>query len=319
MKLFAAFRIPLIAIFAVSLLSGPSFGQSGNQTINGTQVFTVIDQGRGVATFSNDCGSQTLTQGELQGGAIPSEIIPCPRPMAPTSTGPKEENGQLKSQNQAYCNADSSSLKTTLAGGMTCTGSDAPECRSLLADISRECAAAGDRSKIASAQREIAAAKRKESDRVRGKAQNECDAAVSTVRPFIPSPMSDQKRRSEFIAFLNSNVVSMCRSFPDKLKEIATIIQGLAPAHAPEVAQGSGKNPQPRDLNCHVVEKRRWRAGFFYNLLLENPCNDRRSVRVTTCDTISAGGACYVTPPDSIGANQSEKYESYQKFPEWSQ
>jgi len=54
--------------------------ESGYQTINGTRVFTEIDRGRGVATFTNECGSQTLTQSELQGGAIPDQIIPCPRP-----------------------------------------------------------------------------------------------------------------------------------------------------------------------------------------------------------------------------------------------
>jgi hypothetical protein len=56
--------------------------QSGEQVINGTRVFTQIDQGRGVATFSNSCGSQTLTQRQLQNGAIPDQIIPCPRPAA---------------------------------------------------------------------------------------------------------------------------------------------------------------------------------------------------------------------------------------------
>lgn len=53
--------------------------ESGYQVIQGTQVYTVIDHSRGVATFSNNCGSQTLTQRQLQQGAIPSQIIPCPR------------------------------------------------------------------------------------------------------------------------------------------------------------------------------------------------------------------------------------------------
>lgn len=57
-----------------------ALAQSGYQTIQGTRVFTVIDQSRGIATFSNDCGSQMLTQRQLQAGAIPNNIIPCPRP-----------------------------------------------------------------------------------------------------------------------------------------------------------------------------------------------------------------------------------------------
>lgn len=59
--------------------SAAAFAESGYQTINGTQVYTEIDHASKIATFSNDCGTQKLTQYELQQGAIPSEIIPCPR------------------------------------------------------------------------------------------------------------------------------------------------------------------------------------------------------------------------------------------------
>ena len=61
-----------------------AIAEEGDQVINGTQVHTVIDRSRGVATFSNSCGSQTLTQGQLQNGAIPNNIIPCPRPQSGT-------------------------------------------------------------------------------------------------------------------------------------------------------------------------------------------------------------------------------------------
>jgi Domain of unknown function (DUF4189) len=75
-------RSASLALIGLALVfTRSSFAQeSGDQVINGTRVFTQIDHARGVATFSNDCGSQTLTQQELQGGAIPSDIIPCPRP-----------------------------------------------------------------------------------------------------------------------------------------------------------------------------------------------------------------------------------------------
>lgn len=66
----------LISILALPALSANA--ESGYQTINGTQVYTVIDHAAGLATFSNSCGSQTLTQGQLQAGAIPNQIIPCP-------------------------------------------------------------------------------------------------------------------------------------------------------------------------------------------------------------------------------------------------
>jgi hypothetical protein len=55
---------------------------SGYQVINGTQVHTVVDMGAGFATFSNACGSQRISQRDLQGGAIPDRIIRCPRGAA---------------------------------------------------------------------------------------------------------------------------------------------------------------------------------------------------------------------------------------------
>lgn len=73
--------LPLIVLVSFGCATAVR-AQSGEQVINGTRVFTVIDQSRGVATFSNQCGSQTLTQRQLQQGAIPSNIIPCPRPRS---------------------------------------------------------------------------------------------------------------------------------------------------------------------------------------------------------------------------------------------
>lgn len=70
-----------LSLASVALVSS-AIAQSGYQTIQGTRVFTEIDQAARVARFSNDCGSQTLTQRELQNGAIPDDIIPCPRPRA---------------------------------------------------------------------------------------------------------------------------------------------------------------------------------------------------------------------------------------------
>lgn len=81
---------------------GDVFAQSGEQVINGTRVFTQIDQARGVATFSNACGSQTLTQRQLQGGAIPDQLIPCPRLTAPTpGTRPSKPFDASKDLNDA--------------------------------------------------------------------------------------------------------------------------------------------------------------------------------------------------------------------------
>ncbi len=71
-----------VGLFSLLAAPPPSHAEwidEGDQTINGTQVHTTIYHDRGYAVFSNDCGSQTLTQSQLQGGAIPDDIIPCPR------------------------------------------------------------------------------------------------------------------------------------------------------------------------------------------------------------------------------------------------
>jgi hypothetical protein len=56
--------------------------ESGYQTIDGTRVYTKIDHASQQATFSNECGSQTISRSALQAGAKPTNIIPCPRPQA---------------------------------------------------------------------------------------------------------------------------------------------------------------------------------------------------------------------------------------------
>ena len=74
------FLFLVVATASIGFWPQPGRAQSGYQVINGTQVYTEIDQAARVATFSNQCGSQTLTQSQLQQGAIPTDIIPCPRP-----------------------------------------------------------------------------------------------------------------------------------------------------------------------------------------------------------------------------------------------
>jgi hypothetical protein len=92
----AAYGLALLPMLCAMLWSAAFTGttaraQSGAQTINGTMVYTEVDRSRGVATFSNNCGSQTLTQRELQAGAIPSDIIPCPRP----SSSSQRDSGRM--------------------------------------------------------------------------------------------------------------------------------------------------------------------------------------------------------------------------------
>lgn len=76
----------ILLLMTISVFGNLAFAQSGYQTINGTRVFTQVYQDQGYAVFSNECGSQRLTQAELQAGAIPNNIIPCPRPNQTNSS-----------------------------------------------------------------------------------------------------------------------------------------------------------------------------------------------------------------------------------------
>lgn len=104
-------RIICLALFIFVLLALPnaSFAQtwSGSQVIDGTEVYTEIFQSQGYARFRNSCGTQTITQRELQAGAKPTNIIPCPRPRGstpPSYNPPKSDN--RKRCGDGYCPAN---------------------------------------------------------------------------------------------------------------------------------------------------------------------------------------------------------------------
>ncbi|OGG42018.1 hypothetical protein A2837_02325 [Candidatus Kaiserbacteria bacterium RIFCSPHIGHO2_01_FULL_46_22] len=67
----------------------------GWQTIQGTRVYSKVYHERGYATFENACGKVQLTQRQLQGGAIPSRIIPCNKTSNQTTNVPvPQSSGQ---------------------------------------------------------------------------------------------------------------------------------------------------------------------------------------------------------------------------------
>lgn len=107
MRYLSFFGLLILPCFQLYALEARA--ESGYQVIQGTRVFTEIDHARGVATFSNSCGSQTLTQRQLQQGAIPSRIIPC-NENSGSSNKPKcrsdEElspDGGCMSEGSTYC------------------------------------------------------------------------------------------------------------------------------------------------------------------------------------------------------------------------
>lgn len=68
--------------FAVALLTTGGFAlcQGSSQIIRGTRVQSEVAPDSRTVRFSNECGSQTLSANDLQAGALPTQIVPCPRP-----------------------------------------------------------------------------------------------------------------------------------------------------------------------------------------------------------------------------------------------
>lgn len=99
---FALLAAPILTLFSALLMGDLSVSNAqsgcGYRTINGTQVEVCVDLGRGIATFNNNCGSQTLTQGQLAAGAIPNQIIPCPR-----GGGGGDDFARRDAERRAFC------------------------------------------------------------------------------------------------------------------------------------------------------------------------------------------------------------------------
>ena len=114
-RIVTTIKISALSFALIVLVPGLiAFAQSGHQVINGTQVYTVIDQGRGVATFSNSCGSQELTQRQLQAGAIPNEIIPCPRPTRPSSGTSQPSPSAIRARARIDCETGEQEINALL-------------------------------------------------------------------------------------------------------------------------------------------------------------------------------------------------------------
>lgn len=90
----------LLMFFALPLSSSFAQTHSGYQVIDGTRVYTEIFESQGYAKFSNSCGSQTISQRELQAGAKPYNIIPCPR----SRSSPPSNDSRVRC-GEGYCQA----------------------------------------------------------------------------------------------------------------------------------------------------------------------------------------------------------------------
>ncbi len=109
-----------ISLLASIIWTSCAFAQSGYQIINGTRVLSEVNVAEGYARFSNACGSQILTQRQLEAGAIPNEIIPCPRPQQRRplqNNSPAKATPDLNSYDYAGMRA---ALKKVVGGERTC-------------------------------------------------------------------------------------------------------------------------------------------------------------------------------------------------------
>ena len=114
MRCLSFFGLLILLCFQLHALEARA--ESGYQVIQGTRVFTEIDHARGVATFSNSCGSQTLTQRQLQQGAIPSRIIPCNKSSGSSSRSKCDPGDKLTSDGKHCMSIDA----TDCGDGSSC-------------------------------------------------------------------------------------------------------------------------------------------------------------------------------------------------------
>jgi len=70
------------------LVASAAASAEETMSINGTQLKVTTDYGRDVVIFNNDCGTQTLSRQQLLQGAIPSDLVPCPRSGQATQAPP---------------------------------------------------------------------------------------------------------------------------------------------------------------------------------------------------------------------------------------
>ena len=76
----------LLAAGPLTIRTGYAQSGCGTYVIQGTQVQECYSAQNNYVTFSNSCGSQSLTQSQMQAGAIPNQIVPCPRPGSGSSS-----------------------------------------------------------------------------------------------------------------------------------------------------------------------------------------------------------------------------------------
>jgi hypothetical protein len=100
-------RLLLLAAIGTTAASAATI--TADQVINGTSVHEVLDDQSRTATFSNACGTQVLTQAQLSAGAIPDQIVPCPRP-----------GGSNTALSARLCNDAIGDLQRQLASPGTC-------------------------------------------------------------------------------------------------------------------------------------------------------------------------------------------------------
>jgi hypothetical protein len=170
-----------------------------DEIIQGTRVHVVLDDQTRLGTFSNSCGSQTLSQSQLQNGAIPSNIIPCPRPGGSSAPPSGDRAGQ---QQQERARADASFQK---ALNELRSGDYLSSIKDFL-DASQKYRALGDRQNAAGAERDAF--------------QAQCYWNMKAA--------SDENELRELRGEGQDPSKGICREFPDAMKWIATRISSLS-------------------------------------------------------------------------------------------
>jgi len=200
-----------------------------DRTINGTSVHECYDGAQGEAVLTNSCGTQRMSAQDLSNGAIPTDIVPCPR-----SSGGSSHSDSGSNRDFYYQMASSEMNK----GSNSFRNKDY-----LMAEVQYESAEEQYRKLGDGRNADIAA---------RAKRQSQCWAGMSS---YNDQPSLLRMLRGERPAFAlmpgSESQQGVCREFPDAMNWLNSRINSAAAKDAQQrEAQRQSEARQARFSTC---------------------------------------------------------------------
>jgi hypothetical protein len=108
-----------VALVTIGIRSAEAVRMCGQRNFNGTLVQECYDAADSYVTFSNACGTQRVDAQAASHGAIPDQLVPCPRPQSGESTPDNQyaqkASNSFNSASNFYRNGDLNKAATGFA------------------------------------------------------------------------------------------------------------------------------------------------------------------------------------------------------------